>query len=188
MTPIMIAELISHRIAVATSFQITAWLIHAIGSCLGLDQTSVLTMSAMVVNPRAPKVTSGAVITAREKEFNKMKSTCISSSQCVGKTRKAKNHLRHRLIRLIPPTLTSESSTASSLDPFDEYEGTVDDCPTARCADSACARFEAHFDKTDEFGIGGDFVPKVNDMSECALLLLTRSPSSFDDADLTAAS
>jgi hypothetical protein len=81
-----------------------------------------------------------------------------------------------------------ESSTASSLDPFDEYEGTVDDCPTARCADSACARFEAHFDKTDEFGIGGDFVPKVNDMSECALLLLTRSPSSFDDADLTAAS
>lgn len=56
--------------------------------------------------PSAPKKTSGVVITAQKKEFNKITSICISSSQCEAKTGKAKNHLCRRPVRLIPPTLT----------------------------------------------------------------------------------
>ena len=103
----MIADLISIHIAVATSFQITVWSIHAICSCLGpLGQTSLLATSAMAANRSAPKMTSGVVITAQKKEFNKITSICISSSQCEAKTGKAKNHLCRRPVRLIPPTLT----------------------------------------------------------------------------------
>ena len=178
----MIADLISIQIAVATSFQITVWSIHAICSCLGpLGQTSLLATSAMAANRSAPKKTSGVVITAQKKEFNKITSICISSSQCEAKTGKAKNHLCRRPVRLIPPTLTCARVPLHQVLILSMNKKARWICRAARCADSACADLRRILTRPNSL-ILRLLCAKGQQYGCCALLLLTQPPSSFDDA------
>jgi len=109
----------------------------------------------VIVNHSAPKKTYGAVITARKKEFNKITSTCISSSQCEAKTGKASSAGPFNSTN---PDLCEQAFILS----INTKARWIIAAQPMR-GQCVCG-VEAHFDKTDEFVIGGDFAPKVNNM------------------------